>query len=434
MEKQQMLIRMSIVCGMALVAWSGNAPSAFATEVPERPRPLRIVERSQSDEQPPIYHAFYSTPTGLELIGPKAISGDAGRTWKPFQASPDFSTGLPYGYRRDETFPSVVDTNNGRMVKVYNALDTPGVDPKIVEPRIRLKEFYVRYRVSTDCGRTYLFDEPVVREGHTSENPFDGVMVGKNGIFFGDCGSVPIFNRRGELLVPLQLCLLDEDGELSNPGGGSTYHDVLIAIGVWAEENRMLWKVSERVKGDPAKTTRGLYEPTLAELPDGRILMVMRGSNGGRKDRGFRIPSHKWMSVSEDGGHSWSAPKPWTYDSGRPFYSPSSMSRLIKHSSGRIFWVGNICPSNARGNSPRWPLVIGEVDAKTLRLIESSLLTVDARRPEDPREVPGSTKGRLDICHAWAIEDRKTGDILLTYPRAMNAYQQRHWIQCRIGL
>jgi hypothetical protein len=42
----------------------------------------------------------------------------------------------------------------------------------------------------------------------------------------------------------------------------------------------------------------------------------------------------------------------------QPFYSPSSKDVLIKHPSDRVFWVGNITPENADGDSPRWPIVV----------------------------------------------------------------------------
>ena len=37
--------------------------------------------------------------------------------------------------------------------------------------------------------------------------------------------------------------------------------------------------MGEAIKANPARATRGMDEPTLAQLADGRILVVMRGSN-----------------------------------------------------------------------------------------------------------------------------------------------------------
>jgi BNR repeat-like domain len=422
-------------CLLAL-AWLSTAVAPAGAEDPPSAHRLRILDATPSDEQSPLHTAYYTRPSGQEMISgspplaesepvvgapaPCRLSRDGGRTWTPLTQTSDFATKLPRGFRR-EPFPGVLDSKTGRIVCVANALDTKDLDPKIVEPPIALKSYYLRYQVSTDAGRTWLLDEPIVQTGHTVANPLDGVWVGKNGVFLGDIGCAPIFTRRGELLVPAQVCPLGEDGKLANPGGGFTYTDVLVLIGRWGDDHRLNWEVSQRVVGDPKRSTRGMIEPTLAELPDGRIMMVMRGSN----DRKTELPSHKWLSVSDDGGRRWTKPQPWTYASGAPFFSPSSMSQLLPHSSGRIYWIGNLTPDNCQGNRPRWPLVIGEVDAKSLGLIESSVLTIDTRRPDDPKQI--------DISHFRGIEDRQTGEIVVSVPRAKDGYKSTTWTTYRIA-
>jgi hypothetical protein len=367
--------------------------------------------------------ACYSHPQGRELIGPAGISSDAGRTWKPFTPTPDFAAGLPHGYRR-VLFPAVLDRLSGRIVMVYNSLDTPGLDPKIKEPPAAQNSYYLRYRVSTDAGRTWLFDEPVIQQGHTDERPLDGVWKGKNGFYFGDLGCQPVFTSHHELLVPIQICPLGPDGKLANPGGGFTYHEAAVLIGRWDEKkNRFTWDISQRVIGDPSRTTRGMIEPTIAELPNGRILMILRGSNA--RGKSHDLPSYKWRSVSADGGRTWTTPEPWTYEDGEMFYSPSSMSQLFAHSSGRVFWIGNITPENANGNLPRYPLVVGEVDTTTLRLVKHSILELDTRK---------AGEGRVDLSHFRAQEDRDTGQIVLTVPRALDGYKSTTWTTYRLKI
>jgi hypothetical protein len=203
---------------------------------------------------------------------------------------------------------------------------------------------------------------------------------------------------------------------------------VLVLIGSWTKEHRLEWKASRRVEGDPKRSTRGLLEPTLAQFPDGPILMVMRGSNGGKADPDCDLPSYKWMAVSRDDGESWSAPEPWTCDDGRPFFSPSSMSRLFRHSSGRWFWVGNLSAENCRAGLPRWPLVLGEVSPQSLKLIRASLLMVDTEQPDD------KSQGRLDLSHLTLVEDRETKEMILAYPRSHNAYRTREWATVRVAV
>jgi hypothetical protein len=387
---------------------------------------LELVERRRLEAPSPLANAIYVSPTGRQLLAAGGYSADNGQTWEKIDPFTRFDGKLPFGYRR-EIATRFYDPVENCVVAIVNAMDTPGVDPAAIEPPVALNTYYLRYRVSTDGGRSYVCDEPLVTEGHTAERPLDGVQVGKNALFMGDAGSQTLRTRAGKLLVPAQACLLGADGELSSPGGGFTYTDAVTLIGEWADDHRLKWRAAQRVEGDPARSTRGMIEPTLAEMPDGRILMVLRGSNGGTKDPDYQLAGYRWQAVSEDGGEHWSTPEPWRYDDGETFFSPSSMSQLLAHSSGRYFWIGNICPTNPQGNSPRWPLVIGEVDARTLRLVRSSVIEIDTRQDED-------TEGVELSAHAAAFEDRATGEIVLAMQRYTGGYKSSQPFVYRIAL
>ncbi|NUQ65437.1 MAG: exo-alpha-sialidase [Pirellulales bacterium] len=410
------------------------------------PAKLTLKNTQHLERMSPLLHASYLKPTGLEMIKgsgytestgstilikpgeeftPNALrSPDNGRTWTLLPANPPFDGKLPHGYRR-ESFPLFVDPVNGNIVKVVPSLDTPGLDPTIVEPPVALEAYYLRYRVSVDQGKTFLFDESIVQKGKTPENPFEGVYRGKNGIFMGDVGSQLLRTRQGRILIPAQACKLGPDGKLWSPGGGFTYTDVIVILGRWIEGNRLEWEISQPIEADPARSTRGMIEPTIAELPDGRLLCAMRGSNGGSKDPKFEIPSYRWFSVSGDGGFTWTKPEPWSYDDGAAFFSPSAMSQLMKHSSGRLFWIGNISPQNCQGNNPRYPLVIGQVDTGTLRLIKSTLLRIDTKRTDEPG---------VNLSHWWSFEDRETGDIVVAGARFSPDYNKTSPVVYRIGV
>jgi hypothetical protein len=140
------------------------------------------------------------------------------------------------------------------------------------------------------------------------------------------------------------------------------------------------WQMSDLVRGDPSRSTRGMDEPTIEHLEGGRLLMVLRGSN----DRHPDLPSYRWFSLSLDGGYRWSPPQPWSYEDGQTFFSPSACSQLVRHSSGRLFWFGNITPDNPRGNRPRYPFVIGEVNRQNGLLMRSTVQT--HRHPATGRE------------------------------------------------
>jgi hypothetical protein len=286
-----------------------------------------------------------------------------------------------------------------------------------------MKHYYLRYHVSLDGGRTNVVDEQAIDQDgrHDARHPFPGVTVGKNSMMLGDQGSMPIRTSEGNILVPTQVCPVGPDGEYYNPGGGYTYHDVVLLVGRWVNERddsdcRIRWELSDYVRGDPTRSTRGWVEPTLAEFPGvpgsqggpgagGTILMVMRGSNDVKPD----LPGYKWFSLSRDGGRTWSAVQPWTYTDGTPFYSPSSMSLLLTHSNGKVYWIGNITPANPRGNGPRHPLVIGEVDPHNYLLRRETVTLIDDRQPGESEQ--------MMLSNFSAHEDRATGEIVLHMSR-----------------
>jgi hypothetical protein len=219
------------------------------------------------------------------------------------------------------------------------------------------------------------------------------VTIGEGGIMLGDVGCRPIRIANGSILLPVQI--------RAGLTAGLDVYDVAVLIGTWNAANTLDWTISARLVGTPAVSTRGWVEPTLMEMPDGRILMIVRGSNKNKTS----LPSYKWYSISSDGGLTWSPLAPWGYTDGTTFYSPSSMSRLIKHSNGKYYWLGNVVPTNANGNAPRYPLVIGQVDPVSLRLIKSSLVTIDDLRPEDPTT--------LQLSNFHTLEDRVTGQLVV---------------------
>lgn len=281
---------------------------------------IQQKSRIVTQEMSAFYNAIYLQKEGGMLLSENRISEDNGRIWKKYNYSPDFYSGLPHGFRRDK-LTSVLDPHTNRIITIVNSLNTPGLDPKVNEPPEAQFTYYLRYLVSNNAGKTWQYDEPIIHEGnYTESNPFEEINIGKNSFYIGDLGCIPIVTKKGKILVPAQMTIAGEDGELSNPGGGRSYTDVLILIGTWTEDGKLTWKSSQRVKGDPKRSTRGMIEPTLIEMKDGRILMVMRGSNGFKFDEDNKLPSYKWHSVSDDGGETWTKPEPWGFEDGEPFF------------------------------------------------------------------------------------------------------------------
>ena len=421
MVKQTTLIA---VCIAVLLRAGGPAECAAISAKRWEAGKLRLLSKQVLDAPSPLHGACYVTKTGVEMVGPKGRSKDNGRTWSPFTPTPDPQKGLPANYRRTLS-TGWVDPVNGLLLQTMLALDVE-TDPKVSEPRIALSYYYMRYRVSADRGATYLFDEPMTQNGHGVENPFPRVWTSKNGYFLGDVGSRPIRTRAGDVLIPAQACVLGPDGKLANPGGGWTYTDAMIIIGKWRQDKRIDWHATSFIEGDPAKSTRGMIEPSLAQLPDGRVICVMRGSNGGEKDPDNKIPSYRWYSVSADGGLRWSKPEPMKYDTGEMPFSPSSMSQLLSHSNGRTYWIGNISETICKGNLPRYPLYIAELNPNSLALVRSTLTLIDTIQPDD-------TEG-LHLSHVLAYEDRETHEIVLPMYRNNGKYTKSKPVIYRIGV
>ena len=357
--------------------------------------------------------AFYTRGEGLDMacyanVGPRGYLGDTwqrrfssdnGRTWSDWEILAPYETKTAEGVLQKGYKPGWVDPETGRLLTmVSTAKLTSG-------GKIKHEHFIcgvLRYCVSTDGGKTWAVDEPVIQKGdYTAEHPIDGVWIGKNAFLMGATTMRPIRTRSGRILVPIQITPLDDEGKLANPGGGSYYLDSGVLIGSWTDGMKIEWEAVGRVAADPARSTQGCYEPTLAEMPDGRILMVVRGSNNHKAE----LPGHKWYSVSKDGGRNWSELKPWGYTDGAKFFSPSSCSQFVHHSSGRYYWIGNICPKNPYANLPRRPLVIGRVDPQDLMLVKQSVAVIDTTRPGDP--------GDVNLSNFMAHEDRENGDILV---------------------
>lgn len=392
---------------------------------PHAAEPEARVKREVFVESPAkgatvLAYSFYMRPQGVDKMRLwgirtesdsfdamyRSFSTDNGITWSEAEKI-DVSFKERKGVRRLYPAPGFLDPINGRLLSLANE----AVFPTEKTPG-GIRNYHLRYRVSIDGGKTWTVDEQIIQKGdYTPRHPVDGVWLDRGGcVMIGQLGTRPIRTRKGHILVPVQIAPVDRDGNVVNPGGGVRYYDAAVLIGAWDDRNRLVWEVSQRVRHDPKLSTRGAFEPAIVEMPDGRVLMVVRGSNApGAKDR----PGYKWFTASADGGFTWEPLKPWTYDDGANFFSPSSCSQLLRHSSGKIYWLGNITPENPDGNLPARPLVMGEADPSTLLLRRRSVVTIDDKgKDDDPR---------MMLNNFLAHEDRKTGEIVLNMSRPFAA-------------
>ncbi|HEY3839063.1 MAG TPA: sialidase family protein [Bryobacteraceae bacterium] len=317
-------------------------------------------------------------------------SADHGATWTP-PVQQLTGERRPEGMWRRHPRGGFVDRISGLFIEFWLEGTLPHDDP--LEG---MRQWNVFYRAGAASEPHQIIQ---AGRGFDARHPLPGIYTGKNMVMLGDVASVPI-NAGKEILLPTVVTPLAPDGKLYNPTGGYTYTDALVLHASW-KHGQLSWRASDPVKGDPARCTRGMDEPTLEQLRHGRLIMLLRGSN----DRNHALPAYRWVSYSTDGGWRWTAPAPWTFHDGTPFFSPSTCSQLLRHSNGRLYWIGHISPDNPRGNRPRYPLYLGRVDDNSGLLLRDTLVKLDDRQPGDDET--------LMIYNIYAREDRRTHEVAI---------------------
>ncbi|MBI3987556.1 MAG: exo-alpha-sialidase [Lentisphaerae bacterium] len=206
-------------------------------------------------------------------------------------------------------------------------------------------------------------------------NPFDPAYLHANKAYFGNA---PAFAPDGTVYFPV-----------------ATRAGVILFRRDQASGE---WRPSNGCPISPDLSSRGLIEPEAAVLRNGRILIVCRGSNT------RKTPGRKWRILSEDGGKSLGPVEEFRYDDGSPFYSPSSIHRFLRAGrNGKLYWFANITPEPPRGNAPRYPLCIAEIDEERAAVRKDSLKVLDTRRAGEPET--------LQFSNFSLLEDRATGNI-----------------------
>ena len=184
---------------------------------------------------------------------------------------------------------------------------------------------------------------------------------------------------------------------------------------------KLKWHVSQAVPFDLDQSSRGMHEGSIAELPDGRLCMILRGSNEGWPD----VPGYKWLSFSQDGGETWSKVVPLPCDDGSLIESSCTGSGLFRSiKNGRLYWMGNLCLEGRRpeGNMPRSPLYIAEIQENPVAIKRKTITVIDRAQPG---EHPDTQHSNFKF-----YQDRETGDIVLYFTRyGERGYENGRWIE-----
>ena len=220
-----------------------------------------------------------------------------------------------------------------------------------------------------------------------------------------------LFNLCIPVNVACQMAGLDLQEVFPTTGGLGHAWALLVARGAWnANTQQYDITYSEPVIVDDTISTRGLSEPMFAELPDGRILCIFRTATDKVEGWTYRLdpnaPACKYYVISEDGGKTFSEPKPWGYENGEIIYSPSSICQVVKSEvNGKLYWIGNACTKGEiNGAYPRFPLLIIEINQKTGLAIRNSAVLIDTRRAGESEKVQLSNFCILEDCEAGTLE------------------------------
>ena len=281
------------------------------------------------------------------------------------------------------------------------------------------------YCLSFDNGSTWT--DPIYicqnEPGYNRDRMFPGITYGVNMVtslfkVHQIRGDGP---NKGKIAVGIQVQMVDDSGGIYNPTGMGFFKSGCI-LGSWNPQKLQYdWEICETyAEVSPEESTRGVYEPVIQELDDGKLIMILRGSNMNRHDA---IPGTKFISVSTDQGRTWSRPQRLTYDNGQLMYSSSSCPDLIKDRKGRLFFTGIITAQNPNGNLPRYPLCIARLNTDTLTIERDSVTVIDTRRSWHEIQEKSKARYPVDFSNHHSYLDAKEHKIVVHAPFRPDLHQ-----------
>ncbi|MCX5662673.1 MAG: sialidase family protein [Planctomycetota bacterium] len=340
-------------------------------------------------------------------------SPDNGRTWTPLEPMEPFvarHSGVDFVEVGGTKFHDPV---SGLLVEAW-LRQVPGQEDRPDAQAIRdypagimtrqfstCRQFhtFTYIRLSSDLGRTWTAPRQLRYEPGPDFNPahpLDPAFIERNQAYFGNN-----FIRHSNGSLILGLCAANAPNDPLNSTRYCRLGALLVA-GRWDPALRDYhWTPGQRIEVPYELSFEGLQEPAVAELRDGRVLVIWRASV-----EGYAI-GRKYVSLSSDGGMTLEPLRPLGYDDGSLFYSPASIHHLARHSvTGKLYWFGNISRVPPRGNWPRYPLVVAEVDEERVALKRDTVIVIDDRAPDQSEYV--------EFSNFWLIENRETHDWEIT--------------------
>jgi len=221
--------------------------------------------------------------------------------------------------------------------------------------------------------------------------------------------SFPIKTARGRLLFPGMRKRVDAEGKaIHYRNTWAPMDEVVTVIGEWKSGRDLRFRLGQALQIAPERSSRGLDENALVELPDGRIAAVCRGDNSAFPDQ----PGYKWLSFSTNDGQTWSAPVPLPATGGDPIEYGANGSAFFRSSrNGKLYWLGNLALRGERpnGNWPRSPLCLIEVQESPFALKRDTIFAVDERTFND--------SPRVQMSNFRFYQDRENGELVIFLTR-----------------
>lgn len=296
--------------------------------------------------------------------------------WSPEETGWRDCERLPAG----QTMSYFYDRADGRLYNFWTESVDDGPDGLVSG------EWNVALRVSTDGGASW--DEKTFIPA-SGEVVFEMIRL-----------------RDGSLLLPSTRNVAKKYG-VWHHGDFNTNH------GRW-ENGRLVWTRGETLHVEPEESECGLDEPHVAQLTDGRLVVLLRaGARLPTEEKGVGgLTSGKLLSVSADNGMTWSKPRFLRYDDGRIVYSSRSYQDLfVSEKNGRLYAILNISSKPCLDCDPRNVLQIAEIDQETLCL-KRETVTVIVRQHEQHHDLVRYSNWR-------GVQDAK-GDMLIFFELGMS--------------
>jgi hypothetical protein len=327
------------------------------------------------------------------------VSFDNGKTWSPLKAEPSWMTFHDKVSVLDWKFCGIHDPVSDRLVSlsIHHVRDMRQGPPRMIYN-------HALVRTSADGGRSFGPPQTLKFEAgddFDSKNVLNPDYLENN---TGYPGQSILRLSNGRLLIPVTNAKIppDVEDEASSrarwPSKGTI--GSLCYSGRWDQAGEeYVWTAGKPVWLPRSIAFNGLLEADVAELKDGRVLIVWRIT----KTRDGA--AHKWFSVSNNGGMTFSEPQIFGYSDGTKFFSTSTFHRLFRsQKTKRLYWVGNIAPTNPTNpGHPRYPLIIAEVDEDGLALRKNTVTEIDTRHTGEGE--------RLQLSNFWLIENSESRDL-----------------------